>query len=102
MADKVFHPQDSDFPTQQGNQDDDPRAGQPDRRPPGPGQQGWAATGIHREAYKRRNAVERAFNKLCGSRGRPLREFVYKGTIDVATIRIWLRDPTLTHPRDTT
>jgi len=29
------------------------------------------------------------------------REFVYKGTIDVATIRIWLRDPTLNHPRDT-
>jgi len=35
------------------------------------------------------------------SRGHPLREFVYKGTIDVATIRIWLRDPTLNHPHGT-
>lgn len=58
-----------------------------------------------REAYKRRNAVERAFNKLRGTRAVATRydkrEFVYKGTIDVATIRIWLRDPTLNHPRDT-
>jgi len=29
------------------------------------------------------------------------REFVYKGTIDVATIRIWLPDPTLSDLRDT-
>ena len=58
-----------------------------------------------REAYQRRNAVERAFNKLRGTRAVATRydkrEFVYKGTIDVATIRIWLRDPTLTRPRDT-
>ena len=29
------------------------------------------------------------------------REFVYRGTIDVASIRIWLRDPPETHSRDT-
>jgi hypothetical protein len=29
------------------------------------------------------------------------REFVYRGTIDVASIRIWLRDPTEPDPRDT-
>ena len=29
------------------------------------------------------------------------REFVYRGTIDVASIRIWLRDPPETHLRDT-
>ena len=29
------------------------------------------------------------------------REFVYRGTIDVASIRIWLRDPPQTHSRDT-
>lgn len=27
------------------------------------------------------------------------REFVYKGAIDVATIKIWLREPTNNHPR---
>ena len=67
----------------------------------GRGNKGGRPPAFDREAYKRRNAVERAFNKLCGSRGRPLREFVYKGTIDVATIRIWLRDPTLSDLRDT-
>lgn len=28
-------------------------------------------------------------------------EFLYKGTIDVANIRIWLRDPINAHSRDT-
>jgi hypothetical protein len=28
------------------------------------------------------------------------REFVYRGTIDVASIRIWLRDPPETYSRD--
>jgi len=71
----------------------------------GRGNKGGRPPIFDRDAYKRRNAVERAFNKLRGTRAVATRydkrEFVYKGTIDVATIRIWLRDPTLNHPRDT-
>jgi transposase len=29
------------------------------------------------------------------------RDFIYRGTIDVAAIRIWLRDPATTDMRDT-
>ena len=29
------------------------------------------------------------------------RDFIYRGTIDVAAIRIWLRDPAQPHIRDT-
>jgi transposase len=57
------------------------------------------------EAYKDRNTVERAFNKLRAYRGVAMRtdkrEFVYNGTVDVASIHIWLRDPTPHDPRDT-
>jgi transposase len=55
--------------------------------------------------YKQRNTVERAINKIRTARAVATRydkrEFVYKGTIDVATIRIWLRDPVRHHSRDT-
>ena len=55
--------------------------------------------------YKKRNVVERAINKLRATRAVATRydkrDFVYKGTVDVASIRIWLRDPVRTHPRDT-
>ena len=58
-----------------------------------------------REAYKDRNVVERAINKLRATRAvgtrYDKRDFVYRGTIDVASIRIWLRDPVGSHPRDT-
>lgn len=47
--------------------------------------------------YKERNTVERCFNKLKGFRAVATRydkrERIYQGTIDVASIRIWLRDP---------
>lgn len=49
------------------------------------------------EHYKHRNTVERCFNKLKGFRAVATRydkrERIYQGTIDVASIRIWLRDP---------
>ena len=49
------------------------------------------------ELYKQRNTVERCINKLRQHRAVATRydkrERIYQGTIDVASIRIWLRDP---------
>jgi transposase len=46
--------------------------------------------------YKQRNTVERAFGKLRQHRAVATRfdkrDFVWRGTVDVASIRIWLRD----------
>ncbi len=56
--------------------------------------------GFNANSYKQRNVVERAVNKLRLTRAVATRydkrDFVYRGTIDVAAIRIWLRDPVLT------
>lgn len=57
------------------------------------------------EAYKNRNTIERAFNKLKAFRAVALRtdkrEFVFHGTIDAASIKIWLRNPVEQDPADT-
>ena len=57
------------------------------------------------QAYKQRNVVERAIGRLRLMRAVATRydkrDFVYRGSVDVATIRIWLRDPALSDPRDT-
>ena len=57
------------------------------------------------EAYKERNTVERAINKLKDFRAVAMRtdarEFVFRGTIDIASIKIWLRHPAGQDPRDT-
>jgi len=57
------------------------------------------------ETYRGRNVVERAVNKLRGTRAVATRydkrDFIYRGTIDVAAIRIWLRDPAQPDMRDT-
>jgi transposase len=49
------------------------------------------------ERSKERNTVERCVNKLKNFRAVATRydkrELIYQGTIDVASIRIWLRDP---------
>ena len=46
-------------------------------------------------AYKQRNTVERAFGKLRQHRAVATRsgkrDFVWRGTVDIASIRIWLR-----------
>jgi transposase len=47
--------------------------------------------------YKERNTVERCFGKLKQFRAVATRydkrEFIYQGTVDLASIRIWLRHP---------
>lgn len=57
------------------------------------------------DAYKLRNTVERAINKLKGFRAVAMRtdkrEFVFRGTVDVASIKIWLRHPAKQDPGDT-
>jgi transposase len=57
------------------------------------------------EAYKQRNTVERAFSRLRQHRAVATRydkrDFVYRGTVDAAAIRIWLRDLTKEDLRDT-
>lgn len=66
---------------------------------------GGQLPGFDAQAYRQRNVVERAINKLRGTRAVATRydkrDFVYRGTIDVAAIRIWLRDPVVTDLRDT-
>ncbi len=50
--------------------------------------------------YRDRNTVERAVNKLRSCRGTATRydkrDYIYRGTIAVTSIRIWLRDPAST------
>ena len=57
------------------------------------------------DRYKGRNTVERAVNKLRATRAVATRydnrDYIYRGTIAVASIRIWLRDPVLNHLQDT-
>lgn len=54
------------------------------------------------EAYKQRNTTERTINRLKAFRAVAMRtdkrEFVYNGTIDVASIKIWLRHPSNQDP----
>lgn len=49
------------------------------------------------ERYKQRNTAERCINKLKGFRAVATRydkrDFMYQATIDVASMRIWLKDP---------
>jgi transposase len=69
------------------------------------GSKGGRPPAFDKTVYRTRNVVERTINKLRQTRAVATRydkrEFVYRGTIDVASIRIWLRDPPEMHSRDT-
>jgi transposase len=61
------------------------------------GSHGGRPPAFDAEAYKQRNTVERAFSKLRQHRAVATRydkrDFVWRGTVDVASVRIWLREP---------
>ena len=61
------------------------------------GKAGGRPPAFDTDKYKDRNAVERCFSKLKQYRAVATRydkrQQVFEGTIDVASIRIWLRDP---------
>lgn len=69
------------------------------------GSKGGRPPAFDAQAYKQRNTVERAFCQLRQHRAVATRydkrDFVYRGTVDVAAIRIWLRDLTRHDLRDT-
>ena len=61
------------------------------------GSRGGRPPAFDADAYKQRNTVERAFGQLRQHRAVATRydksDFVWRGTVDVASIRIWLRHP---------
>ena len=61
------------------------------------GSRGGRPPAFDAAAYKQRNTVERAFGQLRQHRAVATRydkrDFVWRGTVDVASIRIWLRHP---------
>jgi transposase len=61
------------------------------------GRRGGRPPAFDQDACKKRNTVERAIGKLRQHRAVATRydkrDYVWRGTIDVASIRIWLRDP---------
>lgn len=62
------------------------------------GNRGGRAPAFDPEQYKERNAIERTINRLKQNRAIATRydkrDYVWRGSVDVASIRIWLRHPT--------
>jgi hypothetical protein len=60
------------------------------------GSKGGRPVAFDVDAYRLRNTVERVINKLRGYRAVAprfgKRDYVYRGSVDVASIGIWLRD----------
>jgi transposase len=61
------------------------------------GRDGGRPPAFDASRYRQRNTVERCFSKLKQFRAVAARfdkrKLIYQGTVDVASIRIWLRDP---------
>jgi transposase len=61
------------------------------------GSRGGRPPAFDAAAYKQRNTAERAFGQLRQHRAVATRydkrDYVWRGTVDVASIRIWLRHP---------
>jgi hypothetical protein len=74
-----------------------PRTGRPAEQPVTPGQQRQTPTRFRRRALQAAQRRQRAINKLKGFRAVATRyhncDFMFRATVDVAMIRIWLRDP---------
>jgi transposase len=68
------------------------------------GSRGGRPPAFDTAAYQRRNTVECSIGKLKEFRAVAMRtdkrEFVFRGTIDVASIKIWLRNPANQDLRD--
>ena len=66
------------------------------------GRKGGRPPAFDAVAYKDRNTTERALNKLKAFRAVAMRtdkrDYIYRGTVDIATIKIWLRDPVRKDP----
>jgi transposase len=66
------------------------------------GRKGGRPPAFDAVAYKDRNTTERAFSKLKAFRAVAMRtdkrDYIYRGTVDIATIKIWLRDPVRKDP----
>ena len=71
----------------------------------GKGARGGRPPAFDPESYQERNTVERAIGRLKEFRAVAMRtdkrEFIYQGTIDIASIKIWLRHPANQDPADT-
>jgi transposase len=69
------------------------------------GSRGGRPPGFDQVHYRDRNTVERAVNKLRAHRAVATRydkrDYVYRGTVTVASIWIWLRDPVSDQLQDT-
>jgi transposase len=65
------------------------------------GSRGGRPPAFDKDRYRERNTVERAVNKHRAPRAVATRydkrDYIYRGTIAVASIRIWLRDPVINH-----
>ena len=69
------------------------------------GSRGGRPPAFDKVHYRDRNTVERAVNKLRGHRAVATRydkrDYIYRGTITIAAIMIWLRDPVVPPLQDT-